>query len=133
MGLPLQAAPVSRRDGRCRCFADGDAEHYQVRSTFRRRRGGPMAFAVARSWREAVVDLLARDRLAQPDELPLAVNAAAAPLGIDITMYAVDQEQRVLRPVPHPGRALPPPLPVRSTIAGRVFMSSQPLSTASGP
>jgi hypothetical protein len=92
-----------------------------------------MAFAVARSWREAVVDLLARDRLAQPDELPLAVNAAAAPLGIDITMYAVDQEQRVLRPVPHPGRALPPPLPVRSTIAGRVFMSSQPLSTASGP
>ena len=92
-----------------------------------------MAFAVARSWREAVVDLLARDRLAQPDELPLAVNAAAAPLGIDITMYAVDQEQRVLRPVPHPGRALPPPLPVRSAIAGRVFMSSQPLSTASGP
>jgi hypothetical protein len=91
-----------------------------------------MASPVTRPWREAVVGLLALDRLAQPDELPVVVNAAAAPVGIDVTIYAVDQEQRLLRPVPHPGRPPRKPLAIGSTVAGRVFMLLQPVSTAAG-
>jgi sigma-B regulation protein RsbU (phosphoserine phosphatase) len=91
-----------------------------------------MAFAVLRSWPDAVVDLLARERLAQPDELPEVVSAAAAPVGVDVSIYAVDQEQRLLRPVPRPGRSVPEPLAIGSTTAGRVFMFLKPISTASG-
>lgn len=80
-----------------------------------------------------MADLLQRTRLAQPDELAAAVAAAAALLRLDVWMYLVDQEQRVLRPVPRPPREAPEPLAVESTVAGRVFMTVQPLpSTADG-
>jgi hypothetical protein len=55
-----------------------------------------------RSWRAAVADLLQRTRLVQPDGLSAAAAAAAAPVGLDVWMYLVDQEQRMLRPVPRP-------------------------------
>jgi phosphoserine phosphatase RsbU/P len=80
-------------------------------------------------WRDAVVDLLARDRLAQPDQLADVVNAAAAPLGIEIVMYAVDQEQRSLRPIPQPDQPPRNPLLIGSTIAGRVFTMVRPVSS----
>ncbi|MEV4137742.1 PP2C family protein-serine/threonine phosphatase [Dactylosporangium sp. NPDC049742] len=84
-------------------------------------------------WRAAVVDLLQRDRLAQPDELGAVAAAAAAPLGLDVWVYLVDQEQRVLLPVPRPPAAPPPPLPVESTVAGQVFMTVRPrASTVDG-
>jgi sigma-B regulation protein RsbU (phosphoserine phosphatase) len=86
-----------------------------------------------RPWRVAVADLLQRTRLAQPDGLATETAAAVAPLGLDVWMYLVDQEQRVLRPVPRPPSEPPDPLAVDSTVAGRVFMTVQPLpSTASG-
>jgi hypothetical protein len=74
-------------------------------------------------WRDAIVELLARARLAQPDELPAVVSSAVAPLGVDITIYVVDLEQRTLRPLVEPGKDPPPPLPVNASIAGRVFMT----------
>jgi hypothetical protein len=77
------------------------------------------------AWREALVALVAGDRMAQPDELPAVVNAAVAPLRVEITIYVVDHEQRTLRPVPEPGRAAAPPLVVDATMAGRAFMHVQ--------
>ncbi|WP_433201287.1 PP2C family protein-serine/threonine phosphatase [Dactylosporangium sp. CS-047395] len=74
-------------------------------------------------WRAAVADLLQRSRLAQPDELADEVAAAAAPLGLDVTIHLVDQEQRNLRPVPRAGVATPKPLAVEDSLAGRVFMT----------
>jgi phosphoserine phosphatase RsbU/P len=69
------------------------------------------------------VDLLERSHLAQPDELVTAVNDAVRPLGLDMTVYLVDQEQRHLRPLPEPGKPLPDPLPIDGTMAGRAFMT----------
>src|SRR5256885_12060901 len=73
-------------------------------------------------WREAVVDLLELAQLAQPDGLAAAVNQAVRPLGLDMTIYLVDLEQRALRPLPEPGNPLPPPLAIEATVAGRVFL-----------
>ena len=75
--------------------------------------------------REALVNLVAGDRLSQPDEFPAVVNAAVAPLGVEIVIYVVDQEQRTLRPVPQPGQQAPQPLTIDATIAGRAFMHVQ--------
>lgn len=75
-------------------------------------------------WREAIVDLLVRTRLAHPDEIAAAVNAAVAPLGIDITVYLIDHEQRLLHPVPEPGKDVGGPLAVDTTLAGRAFMAT---------
>src|SRR5256714_9845358 len=73
-------------------------------------------------WREAVVDLLELARLVQPDGLAVGVNRGVGPLGLDMTIYLVDQEQRALRPLPGPGKPLPPPLAIDATVAGHVFM-----------
>jgi sigma-B regulation protein RsbU (phosphoserine phosphatase) len=75
-------------------------------------------------WREAIVDLLARTRLAYPDELAAAVNAAVARLGIDITVYLIDHEQQQLHPVPEAGKDVGATLPVDTTLAGRAFTST---------
>ncbi|WP_433796410.1 PP2C family protein-serine/threonine phosphatase [Actinoplanes sp. CA-252034] len=75
-------------------------------------------------WREAIVDLLARTRIAHPDELAAAVNAAVAALGIVATVYLIDHEQCLLHPVPEAGREVGGPLRVDATVAGRAFMDS---------
>jgi hypothetical protein len=87
---------------------------------------------VATLWRDAMVDLVAGDRLAQPDEFASVVNAALAPLGVDVTVYVVDQEQRVLYPVVEPGKRAPEPLSVEATVAGRAFMYVEPVSSPAG-
>ena len=73
-------------------------------------------------WRDALARLLADDRLAQNDELAGLVNAAVAHLGLEVTIYAVDQHQRTLRAVPRPGLDLPVPLGVDTTTAGQAYM-----------
>src|SRR3954469_15546311 len=80
-------------------------------------------------WREAIVDLLGRTRLAPPDDLARAVNAAVAPLGIDVTVYLIDHEQRLLHPVPEAGKDIGGPLPVDASLAGRAFSSIAPQAT----
>ncbi len=80
-----------------------------------------MAATVEARWLEAVSAILDGSHLFQPDGLAAAVDAALAPLGIGATIYLVDEEQRTLRPVPRPGRPLPPPQPVAGTPAGRAF------------
>jgi hypothetical protein len=75
----------------------------------------------AQPWREATTALLERCRLTQPDELAATVNAALRPVSVDLTIYLVDQEQRVLRALPEPGKPLPEPIPVEGTVPGRAF------------
>ncbi len=89
-----------------------------------------MTASVARPWRTALFGLLRLDRFAQPDELPMIVSAAVAPLGVDITIYVVDQEQRLLRRVPRLGQPAGAPLVIDTTIAGRAFMSLEARSIA---
>lgn len=87
---------------------------------------------VPRQWAEALVRLLAGDRLAQDDELPAVVNEAVAPLGLAATIYAVDREQSTLRPIPAAGCGVPAPLRVDTTVPGRAYMQVQPVSVSPG-
>jgi hypothetical protein len=82
-------------------------------------------FSAKGRWHDAFVDVLRRTQLAQPDELPEQVNAAVRRVGIDVTMYLVDQEQLRLHPLPERGKPTPPPLPVEASLPGRVFTTVQ--------
>jgi len=83
-------------------------------------------------WQETVTDLLERTRLAPPDELALEVNRAVAGWGIDMTLYLVDHEQRVLRPVPEDGKDVGDALPVDGSLAGRAFAATAAFSAGTG-
>ena len=89
-----------------------------------------MPAGYAPPWHRAIADLLARTRLAPPDQLPAAVNAATALLGIAITIYLIDYEQELLHPVPHAGRDVGEALPVDASVAGRAFMATKAVSGA---
>ena len=85
------------------------------------------------AWRRALADLLRLAHRIQPDQLPTAVNAAAARLGLDITIYLADLEQSMLRPVPQSGKAVREPIPITGTPAGRAFMSGTAVAVSSRP
>ncbi|MCA2213230.1 PP2C family protein-serine/threonine phosphatase [Jidongwangia harbinensis] len=72
-------------------------------------------------WDAAVVDLIRRTQLAQPDELVAELNAAVRPLGIAVTVYLVDHEQEQLWPLPERGKPTPPALSIDGSLAGRCF------------
>jgi hypothetical protein len=74
-------------------------------------------------WDAAIVDVLERAKLVQPDELVAEINAATRPLGVDVTIYLVDHEQERLHALPEGGKPTPAPLPVDGTVAGRAFTS----------
>jgi hypothetical protein len=65
--------------------------------------------------------LLVRAHLWRPEEIAETVSATMTPLGITITIYVVDTEQRVLRALPRPGVETPAPLPVDASVPGRAF------------
>jgi hypothetical protein len=71
----------------------------------------------------ALVDLLKRAHLCQPDELSAEINAAVGPLGLQITVYLVDYEQHRLWPLIERGKPRPEALSVDGTLAGRAFAS----------
>ncbi|WP_305783265.1 PP2C family protein-serine/threonine phosphatase [Symbioplanes lichenis] len=81
---------------------------------------------ISEGWHDALVRLVAAGRTAQGDEFAAVVAGAAAPVGVDIRIYAVDQQQRTLRPVGAPGDHLP----VDTTEAGRAYMYVEPVSGA---
>jgi hypothetical protein len=78
------------------------------------------------AWHSAVVELLKRVELAQPDELAAEINAVTGPRGVDVTIYLVDHEQRQLWPIPEPGKPTPAPLSVEGTLAGRAYTTVRP-------
>jgi phosphoserine phosphatase RsbU/P len=71
----------------------------------------------------ALVDLLQRAHLCQPDQLPAEINEAVARLGLELTVYLVDYEQHRLWPLTQPGKPAGEPLSVDGTLAGRAFAS----------
>jgi sigma-B regulation protein RsbU (phosphoserine phosphatase) len=83
----------------------------------------PMIHADDGAWNAVLADLVRRCADIQPDELGDAANASCAALGIDLTLYLVDHEQRRLWPVPKSGKPVPAPLSLEGTIAGRTFTS----------
>ncbi|MDG4826173.1 PP2C family protein-serine/threonine phosphatase [Asanoa sp. WMMD1127] len=87
-----------------------------------------MAAVSDRAWHAAIVDLLRRVRLAQPDELAGEINTATRPLALEVTIYLIDHEQLRLRAMPERGKPTPPPLTVHGTLAGRAFTTIRPLA-----
>lgn len=75
------------------------------------------------TWHSVIVDLLARVNFALGDELPDEINKATRPLGLDVTMYLVDHEQKRLWPLPRQGKPPQPAMSVDGSVAGRVFTS----------
>ncbi len=74
-------------------------------------------------WFEALKELLGRAHLLKPDELAGVVGKIAGGLGMRSTIWLVDYEQVSLRALPEPARPTPDPVPVDSSLPGRVFSS----------
>lgn len=72
-------------------------------------------------WWGVIGELLNRSHLWRPEDLGGVLDAAAAKLGMEMTVYLVDHEQRSLRPLAVPGRPTPGPEPIDGTPAGQAF------------
>ena len=69
--------------------------------------------------------LLDASRHARPEDLPAIAHRLATDLqATDLIMYLVDYDQTTL--MPHLGVDERPPLPIDTTLAGRVFATGQP-------
>jgi serine phosphatase RsbU (regulator of sigma subunit) len=72
----------------------------------------------------AVIDLLESARNSPSEHLPRVAARAGGALGVDISVYVVDDDQRLLIPVPtriDNQSAEPPPLLIDTTLAGHAF------------
>lgn len=77
----------------------------------------------------ALGSLLERSHHLQPDEVASAARETAQAMGArDVCVYLVDYDQRVLTPVPDPGRrAAAEILEIDSSMAGRAYRQQQPV------
>lgn len=80
-----------------------------------------MDHAIDERWFEVVRQILSGAHLWQPDDLAPSVDAAISRLGLSSRIWLVDYEQTALHPLPQPGEAMPAPIPVNGSLAGRVF------------
>ena len=92
-----------------------------VRDT--RPRGAPLT---------ALVSLLEGTELAPPDRLAAAAASAGAALGVQVTVYLADYEQRVLHPLPRGGTQDVTSVGIDTTLPGRAFQQVRMLP-AEGP
>lgn len=84
----------------------------------------------------ALVELLDRVVLAPPDRMAEIAAAAGKALGVAVTVYLIDYEQRTLHPVPHTDAGTErPSLDADTTLAGRAFrhVQTMPADTAEPP
>jgi len=83
----------------------------------------------------ALVELLERTELAPPERLPAVTAAAGQVLGVEITIYVVDYDERLLHPLPVGGASSPHSLPVDGTVAGRAYrhVRIHPVESAPSP
>ncbi|GGQ61003.1 PP2C family protein-serine/threonine phosphatase [Couchioplanes azureus] len=72
-------------------------------------------------WYGLIVELLDRSHLWRPEDMGGVLDGAAERLGLRMTVYVADAEQRSLRPLAVPGRSAPAPLPIDAHAAGRAF------------
>jgi sigma-B regulation protein RsbU (phosphoserine phosphatase) len=84
-------------------------------------------------WAAVLREVIARSHLWRPDELAATVERAVARLGIGVTIYQIDVEQRSLRPLGRPRTGNLPPVPVEGSLAGQVVTRLDPLLTGTGP
>jgi hypothetical protein len=75
-------------------------------------------------WHAALAELVVGAQLCQPDSLASLVHQVARRLGVDVSIYLVDLEQRELRPLPISESPPQDPLTIEGTVAGRVFSSN---------
>src|SRR4051794_29001689 len=80
------------------------------------REGRPMQGPLA-----ALVTLLEDVRRAPPERLPVAAAAAGRALGVQVVIFLVDYEQRLLTPVTAADGQSREPCAVESTLPGRAF------------
>jgi hypothetical protein len=85
-------------------------------------------------WLGALSEVLTRSHLFQPDQLADAVGAVMRRLDVRTTIYLVDEEQRALRVVPQDDRPAREPVPLETSVPGRVFclIQSVPMGGDSG-
>ncbi|RSN15290.1 serine/threonine-protein phosphatase [Streptomyces sp. WAC 05977] len=81
----------------------------------------------------ALTTLLEGAELAPPERLPALVAAAGEALGIRLTVYLADYEQRCLHPVPPCTAADAVALEVDTTLAGRAFRRQEVLPAETEP
>ena len=80
----------------------------------------------------ALVTLLEGVRLAPPERLPMAAAAAGRALGVQVVVYLVDYEQRVLTPVTAADEAAREPCGVDTSLPGRAFRQVEILPSEAG-
>jgi hypothetical protein len=80
----------------------------------------------------ALVTLLEDMRLAPPERLPAVAAAAGRALGVQVVIYLVDYEQRVLTPLPTADRPAGEPCAIDTTLPGRAFRQVEVLPSEAG-
>jgi serine/threonine protein phosphatase PrpC len=80
----------------------------------------------------ALVTILEDMHLAPPERLPVVAAAAGRALGVEVVMYLVDYEQRILAPVPTPDGPEREFYAVDSTLPGRAFRHVEILPSEAG-
>ena len=78
----------------------------------------------AEQWHLAILDLLREVNLCQPDRLPQLISAVTQSLALDIKIFLVDFEQRVLHEFGERSDTSEE-LPVEGTLAGLAFQRSE--------
>jgi sigma-B regulation protein RsbU (phosphoserine phosphatase) len=73
------------------------------------------------AWNSALADLVQRCEDIGPDEVAAAANDSCRALGIELTLYLVDYEQRRLWPLPERGKPTPAALELAGTTGGTAF------------
>jgi len=86
----------------------------------------------AAPWHQATAALITAGEMVQPSGLGTAVNEAVRPMGVDVTIYLIDLEQRTLRALPRSGKPTPDSVSVEASIAGRAFMTIAPVLPTAG-
>ncbi|HEX2774253.1 MAG TPA: PP2C family protein-serine/threonine phosphatase [Micromonosporaceae bacterium] len=77
------------------------------------------------AWRQAVAAVVRRSHLVPPSAVGTLVNDVAGELGVELTVYLVDHEQRQLRALAVANEPERPPLAVDTSLAGRAFRTIQ--------
>lgn len=83
-----------------------------------------MVHSLEERWHMVMMDLLDGVNRCQPDRLPQLVNAAVEQVSSGVTIYLVDYEQQILRPLTE-SAASSGPLPVDGGVAGRAYRLGQ--------
>ena len=82
-------------------------------------------------WYHSLAQLIDSTKNCQADELAWLVNVATKPLGLELTFYIIDHEQRQLHALPEKGKPTAESIQVDGTVAGHAFMFGSPVQ--SGP